>query len=44
MPAKSLAILDTDPLALIALGFLVAIILASIGLFAFILTRKSTNT
>lgn len=37
----SLSILDTDPLALTALGFLGITILITIGLFGFILTRKS---
>lgn len=39
-----LSILDTDPLALTALGFLGVVIVATIGLFGFILTRKSPKT
>lgn len=36
-----LSILDTDPLAITALGFLGLVILATVGLFGFIMTRKS---
>ena len=39
---QMLSILDTDPLALTALAFLGIVIVATIGLFGFILTRKST--
>ncbi len=44
MPSKSLSILDTDPLALMALGFLVLVIVATLALFGFIMTRKSAKS